>query len=1195
MGKIFKKILILFSVLFIFTLSIGIYAAGDDEFDSVSTGFVIGDNSRTTIFTGEDHYYPTSAEQNDFPFKNNAQVYDENISGGEKTEYYTTTQISFDRIYGYNKGLIDFKGEIPKEIAIDEKGEPRAEFKDLRYNDYDDGIEFSTKATNFDPKEGYRKLQSLANEETDVRLMAHLKSYANNTILGLDLGGSGITGRIVSLALSLISAIFKVERASLAWLILRLDAGNLGKVINRIFIGDGGTSPFLMFCIIAFIFAVVGAAWQYVKGNGAIDKPREIIIVGLVGMAIIGAALTNKAYLLASPVSNLANRLVETVRSSTVSGAELFTTKLNRGSNIPQLQSMVNSYNQESMLRKAYIDMTIENQFGVSMDDLKIGGDYIKCNLSTLGVTDGKKIDNNLGYYFWYANSGVSSLNTSRSFTVERKQTEKFEKVLNCLQESLDAASNSATKLRIKTMVKSLAGGSANSMTFQKILFAIECVFIAVLLWQFILPVLMSRLELLISTFGLAIAGPLFITNNKKLVGTAKGILAMFVFAFIKITIYELIIMLILYTIGFIMRASSLMSMILTLTLSWMGIKNAPKLAHYLKYKINDMESKFSPELAGARSRARTFGQRRLDQFSRSRAAGTVDKDGNVKMNVLGKLATWGATELNKDGYRNKIADDKNRLDSIKRSYQNAAREVSHDYDALASDYSTLTSEKNSSIKEYIQDNIGSDRVTNYDLENDFKNDFKDLDVEKLNKLKNKEIIANYGNFKLLSKERNGKQLAINTLRKRLTDDSKEYRAMSEEEKNSAKGRALKKRIDDTKKEIADKTHDYNQLSKEIIERKFKLANSIQKYAHDQIDEEYKEREELLDIRKNKIENDIKAGNYVGYDKNLVDKNVSDSKKKLTDNISKYKRVDGTFTLPQQENENISERSKDENEDTKSDRKDSKSDKDINKDSNNKLKFKDKEIIPSQNKEVIESSSKEDENFYEEASSNNRSGNNGEDSHDDKGGNNGEEKIEKPVKKDEVSEEKVKGSQDEQPKVNKQDNINNNEKATVTQDEFNQYEEYVEKQEQPKQHENDKHAETDVRNDEKPSIDRREEKQSDTKQPQDLKQDNDLIRQHEEALQLDNDLRVYEEVEAGKTQVTEANRKSYERAKKYWEEAESYVKEQEEYENRVKLEDMYYRNERADEKLYNDIMNNNLDDYENYVPNNEFDDKDDIK
>ena len=950
MKKIIKKIFIIGCVLL---LSAGLVsAAGEDEFDTVSTGFTIGDNSRNTIFSNVDNYTPTTSETNKFPFTNKEEVYNEQ-GQGSKTVTYSVSQISFDRKYGFNKKLVDFKGEIPRALAVtNENGveSPNPEFKDLRYNDYDTINNWSSEVAGLGADTSYKKLQEYANKENDVRLMSHLKQYASG--FGDIYSQINISGAIVSLALQLVAAIFAVQRFSVAAILTQVDAPALGNTINNLFIGtSGNASPFLIFCILSFIFAIVGAAWKYVKGNGAADKPREVIILGFIGLAIIGAALTNRAYLFASPVSNIANKLLETVKSTANPNTDIFLTKLS-SSNVPQIDSLRNSYNHESLIRKAYIDMTIESQFGVTMEDLQIGGNYISSGCRLTGASDPSLYSNNLGYYFWFANSGVGTM-TKTGITPSRNQSQQFENILDCLQISLNNASSLPAKTRIRTMVKSFAGASGSIMTFSKLLFAIQCVCLAVLLWQFTIPIVMSRLELLISTFGLAVAGPLFITTNKKAIGIAKSILAMFIFAFIKITIYELIVTLIIYIVTFIMNGSDLMAMILTLVLTIMGIRYAPKLAHFLKYKINDMESKFSPELARARSSIKSFGSRNLDSFSRSRFAGTVDKDGNVKLNLLGRLSARGAAELDRDGYRNKVTKDKTRLDAIRRDFVDAATPVSTDYENLANKIAELTNRKEKDITKFIQENMGSDLVENYDLHADEKNDFKDLDINKLQNLKDGIAVkARYANFTEAIKARNLLQNDLDSKLAEYRETKREYDSMSRAEKASSKGqriaKILQRQADDinlVKAQLATATEDAN-------DKKLKLADSIYKHAYQKVDEAYKPEENKLLEEKQMIEDDIAKGNYKGYNKNIKTNDLIQNKSKVDTNLKKLDSVKDSY---RQKQDNVSLASKLE-------------------ESSNKVDSPTKEIIESPNKEVIQKQGEDvqssDENVYEEAVSN---------------------------------------------------------------------------------------------------------------------------------------------------------------------------------------------------------------------------------
>ena len=912
MKKWVKKIALI-GAIFCLTLGIFIYAEGTEEFDTVSNAWLLGNHVRTEVLEtdGTHKYAPTNLKE--FPFSGEAEIHSEQGSGTKK-ERYSTTKVAFDLLYGYNKTLVDYKGEIPVAIAFEDgnvkEGKEKAEFKDLRYTDPDSiknlsgGIVWSRNWEKpISDIKSYKELQQEANRENDIRLMSHLKTYKRD-LLDFD-WGSKISGGVVTLALYLISAVFSIERIGVAAILTKLDGGALGEVINKIFIGERGAvfsaSPFLIICILGFIFAMVKAAWAYAKGNGAVDKPREMIILGLVGLGIIGMAMTNKAYLFASPVSNIANELLESVTTTTIKGTDIFLTKVSTGSNIPQIKSYENSYNHESLIKKAYIDMTIEAQFGVAVEDLNINGNYL-ANKSSCNVANNRNVANNLGYYYWYATSNANTLlgnynSKMYSGLSGKNQLEKFEEILNCLQENLDGAgSDSLKRTTILTMAKGLAGGSSTSITGSRIIFSIECVLLAWLLIQFVIPIVMARLELIISTFGLAVAGPLFITGNDKAVKLAKGILTMFIVAFLKITIYELIVTVIVYLIVYVMKPGTI-NMFLTITLTVMGIKFAPKVAHMLKFKINGLESKFSPELGRARQQLRQTASRGFKELGNSRLAGSVDDDGNVRINLIGKLANQASMSFDKDGWKGKLKDKKQQqLRQITQEYKQArgVTDIKDDYKNLTSAWKELSDNKNKRIKEIFAKEMAVDGVSdNYSVQDALRDNFEKLDMNKINNLKGKdnvEVKYKYSEFTKNLENLKDMKNKYQSDREKYNNMQLAYMQLSNEEKASAEGKAMKAALDDRKIKLDAQQDSIEKAEANVEKIKLGLAKTLYTNAYNKANDEFADKEERLEADEKQIEEDFLLGRYKGYTKDFKESGVTNETDKLAEAKKEFKK-----------------------------------------------------------------------------------------------------------------------------------------------------------------------------------------------------------------------------------------------------------------------------------------------------------------
>ena len=607
--------------------------AADGDLTLEQVDITMGVNSqadRTTVLYRYNTDFPSATERKKFPFQNTVLVY-KNVGfdtskgygkngviveeSGKATGGYSSidagvTHIAFDVLYGYYKAPLIYKGEVPKQLAnaeTNEEDKTSNVFRRLRYTTYTDcngnigndfcilwskdakamadkGVDGSDAVTQF------QQLTSLANKENDVRLSASLHTnHDGDSLFAI----SSLLYFPIKISMTVLHYLFELKGIEISDILMSLNGTNLSSVMNALFLGDGNTvSPYLIMCIVGFVFAIVGSAWKYYKGNGAIDKLRETLIVGFIGLIIIGVSLTTKAYTIVEPVSTLVTEAIESIDVAYDESIALFQTKTSSMAAKPKAQNL----NQESLIHKMYIDLAIQNQFGSDMEDLVIGGQYIdSCTLfnfdqngsaRVIGSADRKKLfADNLGYYYWYANSGASQLVSSdlQGFSDSSTQTRKIESMLNCLQQNLDnAPANSAKKQQLLGMIQNLANPNTMSMLGVNIMFTAECVLLILMLARFIFPILEAKIEILASTFGLPVAGPLLLLNNKKTTSFARSIISLFIVGLLKLCIYSLVVMLIIYIVSFAFKPNS-NSMLITLMISFLGNKFAPVLKREIR------------------------------------------------------------------------------------------------------------------------------------------------------------------------------------------------------------------------------------------------------------------------------------------------------------------------------------------------------------------------------------------------------------------------------------------------------------------------------------------------------------------------------------------------------------------------------------------------------------------------------------
>lgn len=888
-----KKILLIGVVLFMTLGAIVIVADGDLDFKKVEMNSLFSSGGRTTVFINEcKECAPSTTELGKFPFTNKLNVKNDKTNTLEEIDSQVT-QVGFNLIYGHNKNLIIYLGEIPVELATASEDELTdvAQLKDLRYSGLkeSDGVTWSSGVHGLieDPssaKDGniYEELRKIANSEDDVRLLMHLYAQKPGIFAGL---ANTITRWFVSIALTIIHYIFLAKRLDIDTIISVIKIKELGDVVNQLFIGNNGAiSPFLVLCIIGFIMCMVGAAYHYVKGNGAIERARETFILALVAILIIGAALTNRAYTLSSPAANLIAELVEGITVSTRPDINIFLTKSNNKKSV----TAVTSLNQEAMIQKIYIDMTIESQFGTSIDNLKLDGSTAlssSCSLNSF-KPDGTKsaatktvFGNNLGYYFWYANSGITNMTNKPADidTFSGNINKKMEDVLNCLQSSLDASKGDTTKRhRIIEMTKSLAGLGGGTMNGANFLFAIECILLSIILARFVIPTVLAKFELLISTLGLAVAGPLFLINNKKTIKFAKSILYMFLFAMLKITVYEIIVILVIYVSTYIMGTSTTQTL-LSIFVMILGVRFAPFLSAKIKSFLDNAENSVAPELHRARASARQSISRSADEVSKSRFAGKVGEDGKVRMNLLGRVMGGVADNLSADGYKNRYRNTKQRKEGIKRSIDSVASNMHNRMRNISNIYKDIKKDRDEDIGNFLHEKYGI-KETGADalkaLSEMARTGFDGIDLDRLDSTQRNAVVnmrkhkQDYDkNLEQFTKTNQSYQNNLRLYEQYKNVDPERAKTYLNEANNQ------KVVLDKIKEDLTKKAELYDTYGK-------KLATSMYNEGWNNTKIKYDKKIEDANVLKEKVEEDIAWGKN-GYNKSKYEKEYRENSRTL--------------------------------------------------------------------------------------------------------------------------------------------------------------------------------------------------------------------------------------------------------------------------------------------------------------------------
>ena len=957
-----------FSIGVLFMLLVGLGSssiAADGDLTLEQVDITMGVNSqadRTTVLYRYNTDFPSATERKKFPFQNTVLVY-KNVGfdtskgygkngviveeSGKATGGYSSidagvTHIAFDVLYGYYKAPLIYKGEVPKQLAnaeTNEEDKTSNVFRRLRYTTYTDcngnigndfcilwskdakamadkGVDGSDAVTQF------QQLTSLANKENDVRLSASLHTnHDGDSLFAI----SSLLYFPIKISMTVLHYLFELKGIEISDILMSLNGTNLSSVMNALFLGDGNTvSPYLIMCIVGFIFAIVGSAWKYYKGNGAVDKLRETLIVGFIGLIIIGVSLTTKAYTIVEPVSTLVTEAIESIDVAYDESIALFQTKTSSVAAKPKAQNL----NQESLIHKMYIDLAIQNQFGSDMEDLVIGGQYIdSCTLfnfdqngsaRVIGSADRKKLfADNLGYYYWYANSGASQLVSSdlQGFSDSSTQTRKIESMLNCLQQNLDnAPANSAKKQQLLGMIQNLANPNTMSMLGVNIMFTAECVLLILMLARFIFPILEAKIEILASTFGLPVAGPLLLLNNKKTTSFARSIISLFIVGLLKLCIYSLVVMLIIYIVSFAFKPNS-NSMLITLMISFLGNKFAPVLKREIRKFIDNTERKIAPELGNMRRASKKFFGDKASDLSESRFGSTIDKNtGEVRANMLGRIMGNVSDSL-------EAADERQRKSRIKQRQQKrdklgdrGATNAKNLYDNLAKEIENHNNAKKEGIKQLAKDLFGN---KDYNEKGD-TNQLQDLSLLDMNKLNNneKQLVLDYQNNEkdkrnierdniLINDELanvNGSLTALNMRLAKYANIPDRFRPEDKDtmDKETIQKVHEKQALLENKQDLEEKANELKERKENNLNRlteiddknretKRKLMSSMEDRLNNKIDETYGEQEEYLRDKYNKLNNRVAKGDFEDWavGKSDKDENLKSSQQTVREKLDK--------------------------------------------------------------------------------------------------------------------------------------------------------------------------------------------------------------------------------------------------------------------------------------------------------------------
>ncbi|MBQ8218194.1 MAG: hypothetical protein IJZ79_02720 [Bacilli bacterium] len=625
-------------------------------------------------------------------FDTNWDGYYNKISASEDDTYpynsstATITSMSMDVLYGTKRDFTFYRGEFPYDCIYDSDDEYEEGWEGMYAED-------GTSATGTNPNYGASATVSakdywgldngdFSNQPTaeqinagnmvSVRLWASSKTknawFAN--ILYIIINGAAWLATLV------IGLIVQAKNLDMDMImnILRLD--DLNDTLTKNFIYNGDTvslSAFTGFCIIALIISLAAFTIRWVKGANKTQGIWEIIGTAGLGLLIIGMCLTGRISSLGSSVADMANAVMYTTAQSLSSSGQgdaflIDVTDADNSTEITQMCEM-------ALVNKAYIDLQLCAQFNVStVDDLNFSkfGDTngVKAKQYLSGVTNAdmkKDFNNNLGYYYWFANSSaVEKTANNKTFptTDTVSVTNKLSSMVTYLQVQYNNATSSSVKSLITKVTESLANPSGGPKYLALLVFAVALVLMAIVLLKYALNVIIGKLELFVALLGMIIAGPLILTANKKLVETGKIILGMLVVAFLEITVYSVIFDIIIYTVSA-MFAPEIPNLLATIAMLLLLLKFNPIIAQKIKQLLEKTERKISPALSDGKRAIKNYARNKANEgmaaYDRKTKIVGYDENGKAieqsrKGDALSKLMHQGANALLTEGHDHQSA-----------------------------------------------------------------------------------------------------------------------------------------------------------------------------------------------------------------------------------------------------------------------------------------------------------------------------------------------------------------------------------------------------------------------------------------------------------------------------------------------------------------------------------------------------------
>ena len=587
--------------------------------------------------------------------------------------------VAFTELYGSNKNLTAYKGEIPYSEKDNESFQKYRVYNSSKIN----GI-----------KRPWGK--SVIGESVDDEKENGGTSSNNNGFLGpdgknLNKGTSGTTGSekdgkqvidkehdyhlvsmgeyqknsgISKIIFTVFGFIFSIIKIFLRLLIFikgvnptdifdAVDSGGkLKDAFNALFLvsKDGTMSPFLKVGIIAFLFGMIGTLIKAIKGNASFKVVLNemgvlLLSAGIAGMCLIGSSQSSIGKFGINIITNFSTQVTASV--SDASNLYMYST----GD-----ASKDASHSQYELINKPYVDTLIKMQFGEKVSDLdinKFGNDADANVKKTFGdnkhnfeVSNGVAKYNNLGYYWWAANSRVNPNTPLDGGKIESSNEDMTLFIVDFLENSrisTETKDDSALKLKLDSIMRNMTNISYTSGCWNMLMLIVTYIMLFYALIAATLFLTIGKIIITVGAYLIPIIPALLLFRKTR--DFAKSFLNTYLNGFIRFAVGTVIFDLVLTT-TIVMFEQGFVGVVVACVLLGFAGKFCPALLRVINQRIQRTDAGFMNSI--------NSGMQRFSGKMQNMKGGFQSVGGD------GRMETTGFLNAVKNGFSKSKIDDIN-------------------------------------------------------------------------------------------------------------------------------------------------------------------------------------------------------------------------------------------------------------------------------------------------------------------------------------------------------------------------------------------------------------------------------------------------------------------------------------------------------------------------------------------------------